>query len=369
MRNFIFLRAARFGESQEALYEEYWRPFDELFWRKEISQGRLNRPRSDLFMQHFLASRQTTDIPIKHLFVEYKFWINRQHPFSTVRDELATLARQRDDFRRILEPQEQDILFPLVTFLDRFDIRTVYPLLLYLLDVGLPDDHWDAVSVTLESYLIRRAICGFTTKNYNRVFLNLTRSLQRDGVSPDNIRRRLSELSGDSVGWPADEVFGSAWHTGNVYQVLRQNPKIVHILRRLNDTYLNSKMERLRINSPLTVEHILPQSWLEHWPLPDGSKGLTWVELSDSQLDDPGAVATRRRNVALQTFGNLTILTQPLNSSVSNSAWTHKRALLKDSLLPMNQQLCAADSWDESSIEQRSEELFERAIKIWPGPQ
>ena len=149
LRKFIFLRAARLGESQEALYDQYWRRFDEPFWRQEVRQGRLNRPRSDLFMQHFLASRQTVDIPIKHLFVEYKFWIDRQKPFPTVRDEVATLARQGDDFRRIVEPKEGDILYPLVTFLDRFDIRTTYPLLLHLLDAGLADGQWKSVMVEM----------------------------------------------------------------------------------------------------------------------------------------------------------------------------------------------------------------------------
>lgn len=89
LRNFIFLRAARKGEPQETLYNDYWRRFDDPFWRVEVKQGRLLRPRSDLFMQHFLSSRQGVDIPIKHLFVEYKFWIERQRPFATVNDELV----------------------------------------------------------------------------------------------------------------------------------------------------------------------------------------------------------------------------------------------------------------------------------------
>jgi hypothetical protein len=58
LRNFIFLRAARLGEPQEELYKNYWQQFDDPFWRVEVKQGRLLRPRSDLFMQHFLASRQ-----------------------------------------------------------------------------------------------------------------------------------------------------------------------------------------------------------------------------------------------------------------------------------------------------------------------
>ena len=107
LRNFIFLRAARNSEPVEELYEQYWERFDENFWRKEIKQGRLLRPRSDLFIQHFLASRQTYDIPIRHLYVEYKFWIERNKPFESVADELAELARQGDDFRRIIEPKKE----------------------------------------------------------------------------------------------------------------------------------------------------------------------------------------------------------------------------------------------------------------------
>jgi hypothetical protein len=372
LRNFIFLRAGRLGEPQEQLYKEYWSRFDDPFWRQEIRQGRLLRPRSDLFMQHFLASRQGRDIPIKHLFVEYKFWIDKEKPFPTVRDEVATLARQGDDFRRIIEPAKADILFPLATFLERFDISTPYPLLLHLLDAGLKDDEWEAASVVLESYLLRRAVCGLTTKNYNRIFLPLVKSLRRDGTSPEAITRSLLQLSGESSEWPNNEAFRAAWQDNNAYSL--QNQKTVHILCRLSDAYLDYRSEQVSIHSPLTIEHIMPQEWIEHWPLPDGSKGLTdaelW-ELSESSKDnEPRLQATRRRNALLQAFGNLTILTQELNSSVSNSSWKDKKtALLTASLLPINQQLQGAEIWDEAAIEKRSRDLFERAIKIWPRPE
>ena len=89
LRNFIFLRAARSAEPQEELYEEFWRPFDDDFWRVPTRQGRLSRPRSDLFLQHFLASREGREIPIGHLFVEYRHWLTARNPFATVRDELV----------------------------------------------------------------------------------------------------------------------------------------------------------------------------------------------------------------------------------------------------------------------------------------
>ena len=367
LRNFIFLRAARRGEPQETLYKEFWAHFDDPFWRIEVKQGRLLRPRSDLFMQHFLASRLAVDIPIKHLFVEYKFWIERQQPFATVKDELATLSRQGNDFRRIIEPKKGDPLFGLVTFIDSYDIRTSYPLLLAMLDVGIDEAQWADASVILESYLLRRAVCGLTTKNYNRVFLSLTRILRRDGMNATNLAKQLAEQEGESAKWPSDDEFSEAWRSCYAYQTMN-NPKIVHILKRLNDTYLGSKMEVVSIDSALTVEHILPQRWTENWPLPDGAKGLSSIELYlRDNLSDPRAVATRKRNAALQTFGNLTILMQALNSAVSNGSWKDKKPeLLKNSLLPINQQLHEVEVWDEDAIEQRSDALLQRALKIWP---
>lgn len=369
LRNFIFLRAARRGEPQEALYKEYWQRFDDRFWRVEVKQGRLLRPRSDLFMQHFLSSRQTIDIPIKHLFVEYKFWIERQQPFPSVKEELATLSRQGDDFRRIIEPKKGDPLYALVTFLDAFDIRTSYPLLLTMLDVKIDDGQWNVISVILESYLLRRAVCGLTTKNYNRVFLGLTRSLRRDGVTSANLTKQLLEQTGESTEWPSDEMFKEAWATRHAYQTLN-NTKIVHILKRLNETYSVNKMEQMTFEGQLTVEHILPQQWIDHWPLPDGSKGITYTEFLSVQADDPRLVMTRNRHALLQTIGNLTILTQALNSSASNSAWADKKPeLLRHSLLPINQQLYDVINWDEATIEKRSSELFQRALKLWSRPE
>ena len=67
----------------------------------------------------------------------------------------------------------------------------------------------------------------------------------------------------------------------------------------------------------------------------------------------------------LQTIGNLTILTQPLNSSVKNKPWdVKKHALLTVSLLPINQQLHQYAFWNESSIEKRSHDLFCHTLNI-----
>jgi uncharacterized protein with ParB-like and HNH nuclease domain len=368
LRNYIFLRAARQELNPEALYNTYWKPFDDPFWRTETRQGRLLRPRSDLFLQHFLTSKQAIDIPIKHLFVEYKAWIERQKPYANVEVELQAIARQGTHFRRITAPKKSDPLYPLATFLETFDTSTAYPLLLHLLDSNLTDEQLREIAVTLESYVLRRAVCNLTPKNYNRIFLNLTRTLRKEGTIPANITKQLVSLTGESSVWPADQDFATAWTTQHAYSIL-QNPKMIHVLRRLNQTYQTNKHETITLEGPLTVEHLLPQSWEEHWPLPDGSRGFTWLELTNATTDDPIAIATRERNRSLQTFGNLTVLTQPLNSSVSNSVWSKKRpAIMNASLLPINQQLHQADTWDENAISKRGDDLLKRAMTIWPRP-
>lgn len=372
VRNHVFLRATRSGEDPEKLYHDYWRRFDDPFWREAVRQGRLSRPRSDLFLQHFLASQQGEEIPIGHLFVEYKFWIHRQHPFASVQEEVAALARQSDHFRRILDTKRDDVIYPLTSFLDCFDIRTAYPLLLHLFESELGAEAWRLVATMLESYLLRRAVCGLTTKNYNRVFLGLTRTLRRTGATTpavERIRSFLAELKGQSNEWPADGAFGEAWRTNHVYRLL-QPSKIVHILRRLNDTYAGTKTEKVLVDGPLSIEHILPQGWLANWPLPDGSSGMTQGELAVSVPEAARAEGTRARNALLQTFGNLTLVTQALNSALSNGKWKEKKeAVFLSSVLPLNLPLRTCDAWDESTIKQRSEELFERALTIWPGPQ
>lgn len=367
LRNYIFLRAGRQNEPAEELYRKYWSGFDEDFWRQEVRQGRLSRPRSDLFMQHFLASRQMIDIPIKHLFVEYKFWIDRERPFPNVAAELVTLSAQRDHFRRLLEPPPKDPVHDLATLLKSFDISTAYPLILFLFDAKLTDGQWEEVSSTLESYLVRRSVLGRTTKAYNRIFLNLARTLKDSAPTPANLRSALAALSGDSSAWPTDAEFSEAWMSANAYDL--SNPKVSHILQRLDRTYRTKFNERIPVDGPLTVEHLLPQSWLPLWPLPDGQPGLDDDDLSRDDADTTRATATRHRHRLVQTFGNLTLLTQALNSSVSNAAWsTKKPGLMKESLLPINQHLHEFDTWDETAIVTRGKDLLTRALKVWPGP-
>jgi hypothetical protein len=53
------------------------------------------------------------------------------------------------------------------------DTATQTPLVFHLLEHHHPDDPDFITAISdLESFLVRRFICGMTTKGYNRIFLN-----------------------------------------------------------------------------------------------------------------------------------------------------------------------------------------------------
>ncbi len=361
LRNYIFLRASKEGTSQEDLYKQFWQPFDDPFWRENVSQGRLNRPRSDLFMQHYLASQQTIDIPIKHLYVEYRHWIERSHPFDSIPAELEILALNRDRFRNLLEAKMGEEYSSLSQLLIAFDMGTAYPLMLLLLQ----EESDDCIYSVIESYIIRRAVCGLTNKNYNRVFLTLTKNLKKQGVSIGTVGRYFEELRGDAAAWPSDALFEEAWLTKPLYAILN-NPRLVFILSKINACYVSSKSEDLAILNPLSIEHLMPQDWISNWPLPNGAGGLSPLQLWDTDKSDPRYMESESRNLLVHTMGNLTITTQPLNSAASNSGWPTKKAELSYSLLPINKDLLEKNIWDETMIRQRGKSLLENAKAIWP---
>jgi len=367
LRNYIFLRAARKEEDAEALYGKYWADFDQQYWQDIVSQGRLNRPRSDLFMQHFLASQQTTDIPISHLYVEYRHWIEKTKPFATVEDELKVLTRYRVNFKSLLDAEPGRPYSSLAQFLKTFDIGTVYPLMLLLLDTKIEPAELAKICGVIESYLLRRAVCLMTNKNYNRVFLQLARNLKTNEPTAEWVTSYLKELRGDSAEWPSDEAFRAAFEDKEAYKV-QNAPRLVYIFKKLNDTFASSKTESLIIDGPLTVEHLMPQGWLDHWKLPDGSPGVSYVDLFGMDEEDERAKQTRLRHSTVHRMGNLTLVRKGLNSSLSNDPWPEKKKEIMDfSLLPLNLPLQAIETWDEAAIAARSKILFTRAVALWPG--
>jgi hypothetical protein len=81
------------------------------------------------------------------------------------------------------------------------------------------------VLVDLESFLVRKAVCGLTSRNYNRFFAQLVADLNasRSAFSAGDVRARLVAETADTQRWPTDDEFWQAWMTIEFYKRLKKS--------------------------------------------------------------------------------------------------------------------------------------------------
>lgn len=376
IRNFVFLEAARRGVSVPDLYAAHWQAFDEQvgpnqvitanrYWRVKERQGRLLHPRIDLFFFHYTGLRTLQETLVTHVFQAFKEWWQREQRDLDV--ELARIVRASHHFRELISPDGTDYLAEFGRLVKSLDVSTVIPLYLALrerLDTNDPELRQSIDD--LASYLTRRAVCGWTSKGYNRIFLKLVEivvSAKQPGAA---LRDHLLKLGGPSQVWPTDEDFSRAWLHREVYKEMKP-AKACAVLRALEWAAHGSLQgfDAVPVQTALTVEHVLPQGWEESG------------HYSIAEATEESIVA---RDHALQTFGNLTLLTQPLNSIASNDRFSDyevagerragKRSNIGLSALLINTYFNKASltTWDEAGIAKRGKDVLSSALLVWGRP-
>ncbi|MGC7402645.1 DUF262 domain-containing protein [Pandoraea pneumonica] len=369
IKNFLFRKAVIRGEDVELLNTKYWQGFESEFWREVIKQGRLSRPRIDLFISHYLTMMTREEVRSAHLFTAFKAFVNDTASSTTSPGDCSNspaasiehLARFSGIFQKFLNPGEHKRLALFMRRLEAVDTATVFPFLLYSYAALMPTqrDEFDRVVAVLESFLMRRLICNLTPKNYNRLFVDLIKAVEKEGgVSRESVEAQLRKGTGDSTRFPDNDELRVAIFRQPLYGRLAQY-KVRAVLEALDAYAHTSKTEALPLPSGLTIEHVMPQSWRTHWPL-----------TSDSEEDPVKKLeSTALRQEAVNKLGNLTLITSSLNPALSNSAWSVKRPeLLKFNKLNLSQYFhgADADSWDEQAIAKRTEHLFGHLLMIWP---
>jgi hypothetical protein len=69
-----------------------------------------------------------------------------------------------------------------------------------------------SILVALESFLVRRMVCWMTTKNHNRLSLDLLMEMMREGrFSYDGVRSFLSSQTSEANRWPNEREFKESW--------------------------------------------------------------------------------------------------------------------------------------------------------------
>lgn len=370
IKNFLFRQAMTEDADVEKLYAQHWAFFDEKPWRVEVKQGRITRPLIDIFLNHYLALVTQDDVKSTHLFNAFKSYVKDDEgkenkliaSATTAGDHMAMLARFGRIYRGFGEANAHPRLATFLRRLDAVDTTTIFPFLLMAHDALMPDDpaEFNKVLTVLESFLVRRMVCQMTTKNYNKLFIDLIKAVAKSGVlTADSVGAWLARSKADSQKFPTNEDFGGAIAVFPLYKDLSQK-KLRAILEALDAALQQNKSEALPLPSGLTIEHVMPQEWEANWPMPE--KVGTGPEAVKLWKD--------RRVALVQTLGNLTLITGSLNPALSNGAWKEKRPeLLKFSKLNLTQYFhddAKAAVWNEDAIIQRGIFLVGTMLKIWP---
>ncbi|HET7121134.1 MAG TPA: DUF262 domain-containing protein [Solirubrobacterales bacterium] len=348
------------GEVSE-LHATHWQPSlgDADYWLETVRQGRYTNERADLFLMHWLTMKIGKPARVQHLFADFRKEILQQEPAPTARELVVELSEDAKTFRSFDDFDEGSDEGRFFRRLRMMDTTTLLPVALRLFRSGELDEERRRCALrALESWLVRRMLLGATSAHYNRLLASLLETLNEqpslEGADALVIES-LRGYSNPTDTWPTDEQVLNQIHTRALYGWISH--KRIRLLLEACELQLaaSSKSEQLPFPEKLSIEHAMPQNWPKNWPLP-------------AETEDEAAIA--ERNERINRLGNLTLVTSGLNSSLSDSAWPVKReALGKHSQLLVNQQLCANETWDDASIDARSNELAEMVVRTWPGPE
>jgi hypothetical protein len=215
----------------------------------------------------------------------------------------------------------------------------------------------------IEAFILRRDICALTTKNYNRLFIDTLEKVRRSPLPTlQALEVQLSLGDVDTNRWPTDEDWKAGWLGFDQYKNARQ-ARLRYLFEAIEKAKRTALSEEIEIKSQLTIEHIMPQKWRSHWPVPG------FDHVADGEIDVDQLAREVEREQSINKLGNLTLLTHALNATVSNGPFSVKMpAVRAHASLALNRELNGLGHWDEAAILQRGAALFEVAQRIWRGP-
>lgn len=372
IKNWLLWEGTRQGLETAALYTSHWRPFDSdsEYWRASVGTGHAARARVDTFLLNWLTSQVSETISAKHLYDRFLGYVDQGGERNddgkiNVPALMQGIEAAAKRFREIDAPSGSSRFDTFLRRLKVLDVVVFHPLLLTIMGrAGSTGADRDLCGQILESYLVRRTVCGMQTRGYGTLSLSLVEriaSLPADSPAAPALFAALSAAPEGPDRWPSDDAFRGDWLNKKFYGNLRRS-RVLMILRAIEEQYqaqAHKSEPVLTFNfDKLEIEHIMPQTWDAHWP-----------------LNDP-AVTREDRNWKVQGIGNLTLVSAALNKALSHGPWTapegkpSKQGGLRDhTKLELNARLLKdhPEEWNESAIAARAAVLFDAATAIWPS--
>lgn len=336
------------------------------YWASVQRIGRINRDNLELLLHSVALIKQFFD-PEKHNIINladvYKNYIAKMKMDQLV-EFVKEIAAYGVIYRKVFtSDREQSYEYGndvqrLVHILNVCDISTLNPYILFLLKKYPNDANGNLQQDLLkelkniETMVLRYTLCKVSNKNFNKscaLFIkDDTKTVKDEMISnKEYINDRAIEKALCNI----------------------PNNKIATIILFWIELYKRTKDSKYDIKDlkySYSLEHIMPQSWEQNW----GINKVPVVTTSYDIVQDE-ETANELRRAAIYEIGNMTILNRKLNSSLSNKEMTSKIKIMKKYAdLGIAKEVIATceknNKWNEYYIRNRTNELYDLFIKLWP---
>lgn len=334
VRNYVLMKfqhSTKSGGEQEVVYEDLWRPMETS----------LEGVMPD-FLRHY-GMRWGRNVRKSDIYTASKVELEKLQSSDEVRASLGEMKKAAVAYQKFMNPSEEvepRVAKRLQGILE-LDSTVFYPLLIRLYrqweneNIGV-DELLKCLDY-LESFYVRRLVCGVPTNALNKITLELCLNLTE--ARPDVwLRERLTHGAG-SRRCPADDEFSEAL----VVQQIYPRRKIArYMLIALEEMYQHK--EPVDPGSA-TMEHVMPQTLSPEWKT---ALGTGYFDIHDRWLD---------------TLGNLTLT--GYNSELGNATFEEKKTKLQNTHFELSRDLLRYERWGADEIQARGRELADRAINRW----
>ena len=328
-------------QKQNYLYKNYW---------SELEEGFINEDKLfDDFIRYYLTINNNGNPIVKrHLYKHFKSYAKGFDEEELVKD---ILKFANYFFNIKFEREEDPELLSAFQSFNKLNVNMPFPFLLEAYDdyknsennpdINLTKEEFINIVKFVESYCLRRSICGMDTKSLNYTFAKLTKEINKKDYYNYFIAAMLSKT--ENKRFPNNNELEETLITQNMFSK--------DVLRYILDTIENSNDKYIVDTSNCTIEHVMPQTLSKEWKI---DLGENWKEIHEVYLD---------------TIGNLTLT--PYNSEYSNKRFIVKKTCPQGfikSKLYLNSYLAELDSWGKEEIINRAKQLSNQIINIWKYP-
>ncbi len=356
------LKNALFSNNELDLFKDTWEKCFEKdqaekdFW-DTIVGSRDKHSNIDTFLFAYINIYEDKDIRYKSLFNAYKEYLGPTLNNPSMKEAfIKDLISYATIYRQYINPDIQStVLSSNKNSIDRLNIvffgldtTTLLPYCLYVLKNAQPDEAAKIFGY-LETYIVRRMLCHFWTKNYNKKFKTL---LTNKILTFDALLKNIMDGADTEDKMPTD---GDMKNMITYDHTNSQAKGMLYLL----ETGLREPGRESTSVLPLDsydLEHIMPKDWKTYWPLAEDT-----TENRDNRVYHIGLL------------GNKTLLAKGLNKSIKNREFDVKKTGVSGNL-GYNKyavglktfDFSSYSEWNETTIETRLDEILENIKIVWP---